>query len=434
MIPTPHVGPLDAQVLARINAEAPDALRNARERAWKDGAELPLPTMADEEWRRTDPERIPWARVRPPASVPFADGPLWSAPEHEFFDVVVTISEDGIGIADRSGSLRAGTARVERLEEAARRDAETFAASYRGPAIAAATGTPLAADKIETLIGAFAAAGIWIEAKEGVNLDRGVLIHHRWREPEAWCGWRTIFRAGARSRLTAVEWIDGGGADGILAAGRECYVGPAARARLVAIQQAAPGACVLSMDAARVERDGEFDFVVGQFGAGFLRTKSAVELAGPGAHARMGGIGGFAGARHADQKTLQIHSAPDTTSDLLYRSIVRDTARSIFQGIIVARRGAQRIDAYQRNNNLVLNEGARADSLPGLLIDADDLKCTHGSTIGHLDRDALFYLRTRGLSEPAARRLLLEAFADAIIARAPHPIVRDRMRAALANF
>ncbi len=426
------LGRLDAAALARLNAGAPDALRRARERAFAEAAALPLPTMRDEEWRRTDPGRFPFEFVRPPDPVPRADGPLWSTPEHEFFDVVVTVSEEGIGVADRSGVLRSGAAVVERIEDRAQRAPEDIAAGYRGPAMAAAIGAPLVPDPIEALIGAFAASGIWIEVRARAALERGVLIHHRWRRPESLAAWRTLARVGPGASLGLSEWIEGGGSGGILASSRELYAAEGARVRVLALQEAADDAAVLSVDAARVERDGEIDTLVAPLGAGALRTKTVVDLAGTGAHARMGGIGLFTGGRHADQKTVQIHSAADTTSDLLYRAIVRDTARSVFQGVIVARRGAQRIDAYQRNNHLLLNDGARADSLPGLLIDADDLKCTHGSTIGHLDRDALFYLRARGLSERAARRLLLEAFGDVLLARCPQPALRERMRAALA--
>lgn len=412
-------------------ADGGAALRDARARAFEAYRALPAPTPQDEEWRRTDPAAIPFARVRPGAPPPTRDGPLWSAPEHEVFDVVATVSEDGIGIADRSGVIRSGKLAVERVEDRARRAPDEIAAAWRGAAMAAAVGGGLPPDKIEAFIGAFATAGLWLETAPGASLARGVLIHHRWRRPEFLAAWRTVARVGAGGALTVVEWIEGP-AGGLLASSREIYVGEGAKARAVTVQQAGAEAAILAVDGARVERDGELDTVTAHVGGGWIRTKAAADLAGTGAHARLGGIAALGGRRHLDQRTLQVHSAADTTSDLLYRAIVKDAARSVFQGVIIARRGAQRIDAYQRNNHLLLNDGARADSLPGLLIDADDLKCTHGATIGHLERDALFYLRARGLTEAAARRLLLEAFADAVVQRCPQPVLRDRMRVALA--
>ncbi len=414
-------------------ADGDPTLRDLRARAFEAYSALPAPSAQDEEWRRTDPARIPFERVTPLPPPALCAGPLWSAPEHEVFDVVVTVSEEGIGIADRSGVLRAGRCAVERVEDRARRSPAEVAAVWRGAAISAAAGNGLPPDKIEAFIGAFAATGIWIEVAPGATLGRGILIHHRLRRPESLAAWRTVANVGAGGALTLVEWVEGGGAGGILASSREVYVAEGARARAIALQQAAPDATVLAVDGARVARDGEYDSVAAHLGGALARTKAGVELAGAGARARLGGIAALDGQRHIDQRTLQVHSAPDTTSDLLYRAIVKDTARSVFQGVIVARRGAQRIDAYQRNNNLILNDGARADSLPGLLIDADDLKCTHGSTIGHLDPEALFYLRSRGLSAPAARRLLIEAFAGAIVERLPHPPLRDRLRAAVAE-
>jgi Fe-S cluster assembly protein SufD len=112
---------------------------------------------------------------------------------------------------------------------------------------------------------------------------------------------------------------------------------------------------------------------------------------------------------------------------------VRDHSHTIYQGLIQAARGAVRVDAYQMNRNLVLTEGARADSLPGLEIDADDLKCSHGSATGSLDPEQLFYLRARGVPETEARRLLVEAFFEEVIGKAPHERVQAHLRAAVAR-
>jgi Fe-S cluster assembly protein SufD len=112
----------------------------------------------------------------------------------------------------------------------------------------------------------------------------------------------------------------------------------------------------------------------------------------------------------------------------LYKGAVKDQGHSIYQGVINAKPGAIRVDAYQMNNNLILNEEARADSLPGLEIDADDLKCSHGATMGTLDPDQLFYLRARGLSDLEARRLLVAGFFEEVIAKIPYAFVQDRLR------
>jgi Fe-S cluster assembly protein SufD len=116
---------------------------------------------------------------------------------------------------------------------------------------------------------------------------------------------------------------------------------------------------------------------------------------------------------------------------LLYKGAVQDRSHAIYQGLINARRGAVRVDAFQMNRNLVLNQGARADSLPGLEIDADDLKCSHGSATGNLDPEQLFYLRARGIAESEARRLLVAAFFEEVIGKASHARVQEHLREAV---
>ena len=157
--------------------------------------------------------------------------------------------------------------------------------------------------------------------------------------------------------------------------------------------------------------------------------KFGSDVAGEGSSAELDGLFFCDLDQHVDQKTLQIHSAPNTYSRLLYKGAVQDKGHSVYQGVIQARPGAIKVDAYQTNNNLILTDGAQADTIPGLLIDADDLKCSHGATIGNLDPDQLFYLRSRGFSEAAAKRILVLGFYDEIADRIPYEAIRARVHA-----
>jgi len=168
----------------------------------------------------------------------------------------------------------------------------------------------------------------------------------------------------------------------------------------VSLQEWGRGTYHIGEDWGRVERDARIDWVTLLLGGQVSKMMVGCDIHDVNSSAYLSGLFFADGQQHVDQRTLQLHSAPHTYSNLLYKGAVKDQGHSVYQGIIAAAPGAIKVDAYQMNNNLVLNDGARADSLPGLEIDADDLKCSHGSTMGNLDRDQIFYLQARGL--PAA--------------------------------
>ncbi|MEK7312740.1 MAG: SufD family Fe-S cluster assembly protein, partial [Chloroflexota bacterium] len=126
--------------------------------------------------------------------------------------------------------------------------------------------------------------------------------------------------------------------------------------------------------------------------------------------------------------TQQNHNVPHTTSDLLFKGALRDRSRSVWQGMIYVAPGAQKTDGYQANRNLVLSKAARADSIPGLEIMADDVRCTHGATVGQLDQEHIFYLMSRGMPRPEAEKLVVDGFFDPIMRRIPFDGVVARLK------
>jgi Fe-S cluster assembly protein SufD len=139
------------------------------------------------------------------------------------------------------------------------------------------------------------------------------------------------------------------------------------------------------------------------------------------------------GVQHLDHDTQQNHNAPHTTSDLLFKGALKDTSRSVWQGMIYVAPGAQKTDGYQANRNLVLNPSARADSIPGLEILADDVRCTHGATVGKIDPELVFYLQSRGVPLHDAERLIVDGFFDPIMQRIPYDGVRERFAKAIMD-
>ena len=181
----------------------------------------------------------------------------------------------------------------------------------------------------------------------------------------------------------------------------------------------------------RVERDGNLDWIFGAIGSKLTKNFSELDLAGEGATGRMSGFYFTDGAQHLDHDTQQNHLAPHTTSDLLFKGALKGKSRSVWQGMIYVAKGAEKTDGYQANRNVVLDEGARADSIPGLEILADDVRCTHGATVGKLEAEPIFYLKSRGIPQKDAERIVVEGFFDPIMQRIPFEGVRERFHQAI---
>ncbi len=181
----------------------------------------------------------------------------------------------------------------------------------------------------------------------------------------------------------------------------------------------------------RLERDASLDWIFGAVGSKLTKNFSELDLAGEGSTGRMSGFYFTDGTQHLDHDTQQNHLAPHTTSDLLFKGALRGHSRSVWQGMIYVAKGAEKTDGYQANRNIVLEEGARADSIPGLEILADDVRCTHGATVGRLEQEPLFYLRSRGIPQVEAARLVVEGFFDPIMQRIPFEGVRERFHQAI---
>ena len=179
---------------------------------------------------------------------------------------------------------------------------------------------------------------------------------------------------------------------------------------------------------AHVEKGSKLDWVFGAVGSRLTKAFTDVYLLGEGSEGRVSGFYFADGQQHLDHDTQQNHMAPHTTSDLLYKGALIDKSRSVWQGMIYVAPGAQQTDGYQANRNLILSKTARADSIPGLEILADDVRCTHGATVGQLEEEPLFYLMSRGLRRNEAERMVIDGFFTPIMERVPFEGVRDRLR------
>jgi Fe-S cluster assembly protein SufD len=200
---------------------------------------------------------------------------------------------------------------------------------------------------------------------------------------------------------------------------------------LVAAQDVSEKGWVFGAPRATVARDASLDWITLGFGSVNGKVFQETQLAGPGAHGTVTGAYASRGRQHLDFDTLQEHAAPDTTSDLAFRGILADRSSAVWRGMIKVDPGAQRTDAFQESRNLLLSKRAHADAIPGLEILANDVRCTHAAAIAQIDREQLFYLRSHGLHEPEANRLVIEGFLQALVERFEAGAVRDRVAGAI---
>jgi Fe-S cluster assembly protein SufD len=212
----------------------------------------------------------------------------------------------------------------------------------------------------------------------------------------------------------------------------EIVVGDGAQLDYVNWQDFGRNVYSFTHERAKVMRSSTLHWIVAGLGSKFTKSFMDANLAGPGSSALMSGAYFVDGDQHLDYDTEQNHLVPHTTSDLLYKGALKDAARSVWQGNIHVYPGAQRTDAYQASRNLALSHTARADSIPGLEIEADDVRCTHGAAVSQVDREEVFYLMTRGIPEKIAEQLIVNGFFKPVLDRIPMDNVRARLEASFA--
>ena len=207
----------------------------------------------------------------------------------------------------------------------------------------------------------------------------------------------------------------------------ETIVGNGANLRYVQLQNWNMKVRHFAHQSGRVGRDGNLQWTVGALGSKLAHVHQDVHLDGPGAHAQVNGVTFATDKQVISYYTQQTHHQPNTTSDLLYKEVCRDQSRAVWRGMIKVDKIAQQIDGYQRNDALMLSSDARADAIPGLEIEADDVRCTHAATAGQVDEEQIFYAMCRGLSRWEAMHVIVEGFFAVVYDRIPVELVRETL-------
>ena len=275
--------------------------------------------------------------------------------------------------------------------------------------------------------------GVLIHVPKGVVVEKPIYIRVQNTIEGGQLFWRLLVVAEEGSRFTVIEEYASASPDlsGYSNAVVELFVEQAAKLEYVSIQNLSRETWHFATHHARVERDAELDWVAGGFGSKNGKIRIQNDLNGPGATSRVTGAYFADGEQHLDYDTFQEHIAPSTESDFAFKGALRESAHSVWRGMIRVEQDAQKTNAYQENRNLLLSPDAHADSIPGLEIMANDVRCTHGATLGRVNREELFYLMTRGLSRSEAERVIVRGFFQDILDRIDLEPVRDALGAAL---
>ena len=208
----------------------------------------------------------------------------------------------------------------------------------------------------------------------------------------------------------------------------ELVVGDAANLRYVCEQELSDQGWVFATQRAELGRDAHLDWVALGFGSAHGKVRMETKLAGRGSSAKVTGAYAGDGDQHLDYDTTQEHAGEDTNSDLAFRGVLTERATAVWRGMIRVDKGAQRTDAFQESRNLLLSTDAHADAIPGLEIEADDVRCTHAAAVAQVDPEQLYYLRSHGLSDAEAKRLVIEGFLQELVERAHEGPIRDALR------
>jgi len=288
-----------------------------------------------------------------------------------------------------------------------------------------AVGTP----KYLALHQASVRAGSFLYVPKGVHLDAPLqALHYAAGSGQAVFP-HTLIVAEEGSAVTFVDWFKSGSEGRNMACGvNDLHVGPNATVHYVSVQDWNRQTVSQQTNTTAVARGGSALHLGLHLGGIFSRSESVSRLNGAGARSEMLAATVADGAQEFDQRTLQDHRSPDTWSDLLYKNALYDTAKTIVSGLIRVEPHAHRTDAYQKVRNLVLSTEAEANSLPGLEILADQVRCSHGATTGEINPEELFYMRARGITERDAHRLITFGFLNEVLERLPQVSLRETLQ------
>ncbi|MGI9471937.1 MAG: Fe-S cluster assembly protein SufD, partial [Rubripirellula sp.] len=399
--------------------------------AWQHASEMQWPERRHEEWIRTDIRTFQIGKFGVPAK-PETSSDIVGDDIHqltegvdlagriETIDSVVTRESFDEGLAAKGvvfGSL-------SRLSESHPDLVRQYLCSVFDPDY----------DKFAATHAAFWSGGQFLYVPRGVVIDRPIHIGSI-LSPGGTDTTHTliVLEEGAEATVLHESNSTDPGASGLHVGAVELIQKPGSHLRYVNLQELGHKTFNFAHQKAQVDRDATLQWTLAAMGSLLSKVNQSVDLIGPGADSQVNGVMFTEGRQHIAYHTLQHHRAPNCHSDFLYKAAQQDRSRTVWRGMIKVDKEAQKTDGYQRNDNLVLSHTSRADSIPGLEIEADDVRCTHGSTTAQVDEEQIFYARCRGFTRKEATRMIVSGFFQQIFDRISIESVREALGAAIAR-
>lgn len=417
--------------------QEPDWVRQKRLEAWSAYEDIPMPSRTDEEWRRTDIRRLPLDEVAPFARHMGHITKLSDLPDDVASDLGnpelrsgINIQIDGSGVYSELAQDLAGQGVILSDLATAIDTHPDLVKQYL-----MTDGVPATDNKFAALHGAFWSGGTFVYVPKNVQAEIPLRSHVYASTAGSAIFPHTLIIAEEGASVVVVDSWSSLTTDepGIASAVVEIFAHEATNVRYVQIQNWGRNVWNFIDQRSVLSQDAQVNALNVALGSRLSKSLISGNMIGPGAATEMLGLYFADERQHIDHQTRQMHVSPYCTSDLLFKGAIKDRAHTVYSGLIKVFPNAQRTDAYQANRNLVLSRTARADTIPNLEIGANDVRCTHGATVGQVEEEYIFYLMSRGINRTEAVKLIVDGFFDEVIERVPVPEVQEEVRAAIAR-
>lgn len=437
-------GILAPEEMKRINADdaalivmgGPDALENhafadwfrqLQFEGWESFKSLPMPQRTDEAWRFASTKTMDISQFSRPLPVSDADRDALikrSTGMQETAGRMIFANDQLLQREVLSEDLKRQGVIWEPIERAAVEHEEVFRKHFMTQEVV------LGSKKFAALHKAWVKSGTFLYVPRNVEIELPIEIFHWLHGSNGSTFPHTLLIAGENSKVTLIDYFESSDmeAPGFACGVNDLYLEAGAKLNYICVQNWSRKALALQINSTVVGRDATATSVNLNFGGSYARNESVSRLVGEGGRSDMLAVSVAQGEQEFDQRTLQDHQVANTASDLLYKNSLDDKARTIFAGLIRVEPHAHHTDAYQKVRNLLLSDEAEANSMPGLEILADDVRCTHGATSGQINEEELFYMQARGISKKVAQQLIVAGFLSETIDRLTDDRVKEKLR------
>lgn len=406
-----------------------DWFRQLRFEGWETFSQLPMPARTDEAWRFASVKSLDisgYTRPQPVTDAVQAELLARSA-ERGLRDAagrMIFANDQLLGREIFSDALRAKGVIWEPIDKAAVEHEAIFREHFMTQEIV------LGSKKFAALHKAWVKSGTFLYIPPDVEIEAPIEAFHWLHGSGGSVFPHTLIVVGRNSKVTLVDYFESAASDsaGFACGVNDLFIEEGAKLTYVNSQNWSRQTLAIQINSTVVGRDAHALSMNLNFGASYARTESASRLIAEGARSEMLAASVAAGNQEFDQRTLQDHRKPNTASDLLYKNSLDEKARTIFAGLIRVEPHAHRTDAYQKVRNLLLSDDAEANSMPGLEIMADDVRCTHGATSGQIDEEEVFYMLSRGIPRAEAQRLVVFGFLNEVIERLNNEPLAEKLR------